>query len=98
MIMEIIKKKKVTFFFLVRILKYSEADYSPPDYITEMERAEKQGDRILVSGIKTGAAVIKVRIQESTYKVNNDCKNTSFQFKRIQILKSLGTHFLESEI
>ncbi|XP_071883973.1 nuclear pore membrane glycoprotein 210-like [Anas platyrhynchos] len=52
----------------VRILKYSEADYSPPDYITEMERAEKQGDRILVSGIKTGAAVIKVRIQESTYK------------------------------
>uniref|UniRef100_A0A8B9T0Q4 Nuclear pore membrane glycoprotein 210-like n=1 Tax=Anas platyrhynchos TaxID=8839 RepID=A0A8B9T0Q4_ANAPL len=43
-------------------------DYSPPDYITEMERAEKQGDRILVSGIKTGAAVIKVRIQESTYK------------------------------
>ncbi|KAI6072959.1 Nuclear pore membrane glycoprotein 210-like protein [Aix galericulata] len=52
----------------VRILKYSEADYSPPDYITEMERAEKQGDRILVSGIKTGAAVIKVRMQESTYK------------------------------
>uniref|UniRef100_A0A8B9IA61 Nucleoporin 210 like n=1 Tax=Anser brachyrhynchus TaxID=132585 RepID=A0A8B9IA61_9AVES len=52
----------------VRILKYSEADYSPPDYIVEMEKAEKQGDRILVSGIKTGAAVIKVRMQESTYK------------------------------
>ncbi|XP_040395132.1 nuclear pore membrane glycoprotein 210-like isoform X2 [Cygnus olor] len=52
----------------VSILKYSEADYSPPDYIVEMEKAEKQGDRILVSGIKTGAAVIKVRMQESTYK------------------------------
>uniref|UniRef100_K7GF03 Nucleoporin 210 like n=1 Tax=Pelodiscus sinensis TaxID=13735 RepID=K7GF03_PELSI len=52
----------------IRILKYSEAEYSPPDYIVEMETAEKQGDRILVSGIKTGAAVIKVRIQEPAYK------------------------------
>ncbi|EMP28214.1 hypothetical protein UY3_14690 [Chelonia mydas] len=52
----------------IRILKYSEAEYSPPDYIVEMERAGKQGDRILVSGIKTGAAIIKVRIQEPTYK------------------------------
>uniref|UniRef100_A0A8C3SI72 PO210 protein n=1 Tax=Chelydra serpentina TaxID=8475 RepID=A0A8C3SI72_CHESE len=52
----------------IRILKYSEAEYSPPDYIVEMEQAEKQGDRILVSGIKTGAAIIKVRIQEPTYK------------------------------
>ncbi|NXE57620.1 P210L protein, partial [Casuarius casuarius] len=52
----------------IRILRYSEAEYSPPDYIVELERAEKQGDRILVSGIKTGAAVIKVRIQESAYK------------------------------
>ncbi|XP_063002325.1 nuclear pore membrane glycoprotein 210-like [Elgaria multicarinata webbii] len=52
----------------IRILKYSEAEYSPPDYVVEMEREEKQGDRILVSGIKTGAAVIKVRIQEPVYK------------------------------
>ncbi|XP_006264393.3 nuclear pore membrane glycoprotein 210-like [Alligator mississippiensis] len=52
----------------IRILKYSEAEYSPPDYIVELERAEKQGDRILVSGIKTGAAVVKVRIQEPVYK------------------------------
>ncbi|XP_013919450.1 PREDICTED: nuclear pore membrane glycoprotein 210-like [Thamnophis sirtalis] len=51
------------------ILKYSEAEYSPPDYIVQMEKEEKQGDRILVSGIKTGAAVIKVRIEEPVYKV-----------------------------
>lgn len=56
-------------FFFSRILKYSEAEYSPPDYIVQMETEEKQGDRILVSGIKTGAAVIKVRIQEPVYKV-----------------------------
>ncbi|XP_054418842.1 nuclear pore membrane glycoprotein 210-like [Pteronotus mesoamericanus] len=52
----------------IRILKYSEAEYSPPAYITEMEKEEKQGDIILVSGIRTGAAVVKVRIYESFYK------------------------------
>ncbi|KAF6076183.1 tropomyosin 3 [Phyllostomus discolor] len=52
----------------IRILKYSEAEYSPPAYITEMEKEGKQGDVILVSGIRTGAAVVKVRIYESFYK------------------------------
>ncbi|XP_024429067.2 nuclear pore membrane glycoprotein 210-like [Desmodus rotundus] len=52
----------------IRILKYSEAEYSPPAYITEMEKEGKQGDIILVSGIRTGAAVVKVRIYESFYK------------------------------
>eukprot|EP00069_Balaena_mysticetus_P016157 bmy_09696T0 len=53
----------------IRILKYSEAEYSPPVYIAEMEKEEKQGDMILVSGIRTGAAVVKVRISEPFYKV-----------------------------
>uniref|UniRef100_A0A2K6ERN5 Nucleoporin 210 like n=1 Tax=Propithecus coquereli TaxID=379532 RepID=A0A2K6ERN5_PROCO len=52
----------------IRILKYSEAEYSPPVYIAEMEKEEKQGDMILVSGIRTGAAVVKVRIYETFYK------------------------------
>ncbi|XP_072802600.1 nuclear pore membrane glycoprotein 210-like isoform X3 [Vicugna pacos] len=52
----------------IRILKYSEAEYSPPVYIAEMEKEKKQGDMILVSGIRTGAAVIKVRIYEPFYK------------------------------
>uniref|UniRef100_A0A6I8NB33 Nucleoporin 210 like n=1 Tax=Ornithorhynchus anatinus TaxID=9258 RepID=A0A6I8NB33_ORNAN len=52
----------------IRVLRYSEAEYSPPDYIAQMEAAEKQGDRILVSGIGTGAAVLKVRVHEPFYK------------------------------
>uniref|UniRef100_A0A452SH84 Nucleoporin 210 like n=1 Tax=Ursus americanus TaxID=9643 RepID=A0A452SH84_URSAM len=52
----------------IRILKYSEAEYSPPVYIAKMEKEEKQGDMILVSGIRTGAAVVKVRIYEPFYK------------------------------
>ncbi|XP_028608917.1 nuclear pore membrane glycoprotein 210-like [Grammomys surdaster] len=52
----------------IRILKYSEAEYSPPDYIIEMEKEERQGDVILVSGMRTGAAVVKVRIYEPFYK------------------------------
>ncbi|KAM6168236.1 nuclear pore membrane glycoprotein 210-like [Erethizon dorsatum] len=52
----------------IRILKYSEAEYSPPGYIVEMEKEEKRGDMILVSGIRTGIAVVKVRIYEPFYK------------------------------
>ncbi|KAJ8794168.1 hypothetical protein J1605_003314 [Eschrichtius robustus] len=38
------------------------------DAEAEMEKEEKQGDMILVSGIRTGAAVVKVRISEPFYK------------------------------
>ena len=53
-----------------RVLKFSESTYTPPGYITEMERAGKQGDIILVSGLKTGHAKLKAKIQESLYKVS----------------------------
>ncbi|CAL8275956.1 unnamed protein product, partial [Boreogadus saida] len=52
----------------LRVLKFSESTYTPPGYITEMERAGKQGDIILVSGMKTGHAKLKAKIQESLYK------------------------------
>ncbi|NXN09275.1 PO210 protein, partial [Indicator maculatus] len=50
------------------ILKFSESTYIPPSYILEMEKVSKQGDTILVSGMKTGSSKIKARIQESVYK------------------------------
>ena len=34
-----------------------------------MEKAAKQGDTILVSGMKTGSSKLKARIQEAVYKV-----------------------------
>lgn len=36
-----------------------------------MEKVAKQGDTILVSGMKTGTSKLKARIQESVYKVRN---------------------------
>ncbi|KAJ0036931.1 hypothetical protein NQD34_005608 [Periophthalmus magnuspinnatus] len=53
----------------LRVLKFSESTYTPPGYISEMERVGKQGDIILVSGLKTGHAQLKAKIQESLYKV-----------------------------
>ncbi|XP_010007165.1 PREDICTED: nuclear pore membrane glycoprotein 210, partial [Chaetura pelagica] len=50
------------------ILKFLESTYIPPSYILEMEKAAKQGDIILVSGMKTGSCKLKARIQESVYK------------------------------
>lgn len=52
----------------LRVLKFSESTYTPPGYISEMERVGKQGDIILVSGQKTGHAKLKAKIQEPLYK------------------------------
>ncbi|XP_048212293.1 nuclear pore membrane glycoprotein 210 [Perognathus longimembris pacificus] len=52
----------------LRILTFLESTYIPPSYISEMERAAKQGDTILVSGMKTGSSKLKARIQEAVYK------------------------------
>ncbi|XP_013866027.1 nuclear pore membrane glycoprotein 210 [Austrofundulus limnaeus] len=52
----------------LRVLKFSESTYTPPGYISEMERVGKQGDIILVSGLKTGHAKLKAKIQEPLYK------------------------------
>lgn len=51
------------------ILKFLESTYIPPSYILEMEKVAKQGDTILVSGMKTGSSKLKARLQESIYKV-----------------------------
>lgn len=52
-----------------RILTFLESTYIPPSYISEMEKVAKQGDTILVSGMKTGSSKLKARIQEAVYKV-----------------------------
>ncbi|XP_041954056.1 nuclear pore membrane glycoprotein 210 [Alosa sapidissima] len=52
----------------LRVLKFSESTYTPLSYISEMERVGRQGDMILVSGIKTGHAKLKAKIQEPLYK------------------------------
>ncbi|KAJ8333362.1 hypothetical protein SKAU_G00422580 [Synaphobranchus kaupii] len=52
----------------LRVLRFSESTYTPPSYISLMERVGKQGDVILVSGIKTGNSKLKARIQEVLYK------------------------------
>ncbi|NXG56765.1 PO210 protein, partial [Hemiprocne comata] len=50
------------------ILKFLESTYIPPSYILDMEKVAKQGDIILVSGMKTGSCKLRARIQESVYK------------------------------
>uniref|UniRef100_A0A8U7MBZ1 Nucleoporin 210 n=1 Tax=Corvus moneduloides TaxID=1196302 RepID=A0A8U7MBZ1_CORMO len=52
----------------LRILKFLESTYIPPSYILEMEKVAKQGDTILVSGMKTGSSKLKAKLQESIYK------------------------------
>lgn len=60
------------------ILKFLESTYIPPSYILEMEKVAKQGDTILVSGMKTGSSKLKAKLQESIYKVRNLSLSLSF--------------------
>ncbi|NWU97173.1 PO210 protein, partial [Upupa epops] len=50
------------------ILKFLESSYVPPSYISELEKDAKQGDTILVSGMKTGSSKLKAKIQEGVYE------------------------------
>ncbi|XP_068107947.1 nuclear pore membrane glycoprotein 210 [Hyperolius riggenbachi] len=52
----------------LRILKFLESTYVPPSYITEMEKVAKQGDTILVSGLKTGSSKLRGRMLEPVYE------------------------------
>ncbi|XP_066452545.1 nuclear pore membrane glycoprotein 210 [Eleutherodactylus coqui] len=52
----------------LRILKFLESTYVPPAYISEMEKVAKQGDTILVSGMKTGSSKLRARILEPVYE------------------------------
>jgi len=52
-----------------RILKFSESLYTAPQYIKTWEEQGKRGDRVLMRGLHTGAAVITVKPSEPVYKV-----------------------------
>uniref|UniRef100_A0A8C5WSA5 Uncharacterized protein n=1 Tax=Laticauda laticaudata TaxID=8630 RepID=A0A8C5WSA5_LATLA len=55
----------------LQILKFSESTYIPPSYILEMEKVAKQGDIVLVSGMKTGSSKLRARLEETVYKVRS---------------------------
>ncbi|KAM3914823.1 nuclear pore membrane glycoprotein 210 [Leptodactylus fuscus] len=52
----------------LRILKFLESTYVPPAYISEMEKVAKQGDTILVSGVKTGSSKLRAKMLEPVYE------------------------------
>ncbi|KAM7318407.1 hypothetical protein ACRRTK_023144 [Alexandromys fortis] len=81
-------------FSKIRILKFSEAEYSPPDYIVEMEKEERQGDVVLVSGMRTGAAVVKVRIYEPFYKKVSAALIRLLVLENIFLIPSHDTYLL----
>ncbi len=50
-------------------MKYAESDYDTPDYIDRLETKGKQGDMILVEGIRTGSAKVMAKFADPAYKV-----------------------------
>lgn len=59
-----------------------------------MEKVAKQGDTILVSGIKTGSAKLKARIQEVVYQVGLGTGGTGLPGVEAGWLFTTCAHFL----
>lgn len=55
-----------------RLLKYSESSYTALPHIKLLEDHGKRGDRILMKGLQTGAAIISVKAADPAYKVRLD--------------------------
>lgn len=77
-----------------RILPFLESTYTPPSYISEMEKMAKQGDTVLVSGMKTGSAKLKARIQEAVYQVGLGMGGTGLPGVKARCLFTAYAHFL----
>ncbi|VBB31772.1 unnamed protein product [Acanthocheilonema viteae] len=52
----------------LRIVPFSQSKYEAPDGVRLLEENKKRGYMILVEGISTGAAVLKVKLTEPHYK------------------------------
>ncbi|XP_071795697.1 nuclear pore membrane glycoprotein 210-like isoform X2 [Asterias amurensis] len=53
---------------ILRLVTYHEMPYDPPKYIERMEEQGKQGDRILIEGIRAGSAKVAVRLTSPGFK------------------------------
>lgn len=52
-----------------RISPFKGSNFEAPPHIKAMESQGLQGDTILVEGIKTGSANVKVKLKDKAYKV-----------------------------
>lgn len=78
---------------VLRFLAYSESSYVARAHIREIEAGGRRGDRILVRGIKSGSAVVSVKMADPVYKVRTEIINPVFvaYFRMI----SLGAVIME---
>ena len=63
------KSGAVDAYNILRILRFSESDYTMPSHIRYLEGLGLQGDMILAEGIRTGSAKVKARVKDAAYKV-----------------------------
>nr|XP_054758778.1 nuclear pore membrane glycoprotein 210-like isoform X1 [Lytechinus pictus] len=53
---------------ILRIVQFKDLPYDPPAHITTMEAGGKQGDRILIEGLRAGSAKVGVKIKSAGFK------------------------------
>ncbi|XP_055899109.1 nuclear pore membrane glycoprotein 210-like [Biomphalaria glabrata] len=53
---------------ILRIKRFTDSHYTTPRHIAPLEAQGKQGDMILVEGIRTGSAKVSARLKDPAYK------------------------------
>ena len=56
--------------FSHRILKFSDSHYTRPAHIEKLEDGGRQGEIILVEGVKTGSAFVWAKLRDPAYSVS----------------------------
>ena len=59
-------------FLYFRILKFTESHYTTPYGIDKLEEKGKQGDIILVEGVRTGSAIVWTKVKDAAFEVRKD--------------------------
>ena len=52
-----------------RIIKFTDSHYTTPYGIDTLEERGKQGDIILVEGVRTGSAIVWTKVTDTAYEV-----------------------------
>ncbi|XP_046870414.1 LOW QUALITY PROTEIN: nuclear pore membrane glycoprotein 210-like, partial [Hypomesus transpacificus] len=53
---------------ITRFVRFSEAGYSPPRHILSLEEAGRRGDLVLLEGVRSGVAQVRVSLADPEYK------------------------------
>ena len=73
---------------MFRIIKFSDSHYTTPQHIEKIEDRGRQGDVILVEGVRTGSAYVWAKLRDTAYTVSIQDQNISYLYNLVNVCVS----------